>query len=135
MQPDITLKPPRIIEQSHFSEANSFSASQKISPILWQPKIHFRIHESPTPVPIWARSALLTYPIPILRTHFNIILPSTPRFSKRSLSLSFPHENPVCIFLSPLRATCPSHLLPFHYIRYLSCPSRFKTRFDLIGRR
>ena len=133
MQPDITLKPPRIMEQSP-SEANSFSASQKICPILWQPNIYYRIHKSPTPVPIWVRSIQSTHPIPLLKIHFNIVLPLTPRFSKRSLSLRFPHENPVCIFLSPTCATCPSHLLLFHYIR-ISRPSRFKTQFDLIRRR
>jgi len=39
-------------EQSSFSEANRFSASQEIPRILWNPKVHCRIHKCPLPVPI-----------------------------------------------------------------------------------
>jgi len=38
-----------------------------------------------------------------LKIHLNIILPSTPGSPKRSLSLTFPHQNPV--YASPLPHT------------------------------
>ena len=53
-----------------------------------------------------------------LKIHINIIIPSTPRSPKWSLSLGFPYQNPVCASPAP-------HTL---YIPRPSHSSRFFTR-------
>jgi len=84
------------MEQSPFWEANRFSASHEILRILWNPKVHYSIYKRTPPDPILSQIDPVHIPSSYLqKIHFNIILPSTPRSSKRSLSLRFPHQLPV----------------------------------------
>jgi len=86
-------------------EANCFSASQKIPCILWNLKVRYCSHKCPPPVPILSHiNPVHDLASHILKINLNIILPSTPGSSKCSLSLRFPHQNPV--YTSTLPHTC-----------------------------
>ena len=102
--------------QSPSWAAECLAASQEIPRISRKPKVHHRTHKRPPPVPILGQPN----PVHMLTSHFleihpNIIHPSTPRSPQWSLSLRFPHQDPIHpplirIVLSPEQA---SHLWMF----------------------
>ena len=69
---------------------------KKFPAFLWNPKVHYPTHKRPPPV------SVLGQPNPVhittshlLEIHLNIIHTSTPRSPQWSLSLRFPHQDPI----------------------------------------
>ena len=104
------------MEQGPSWEADTFSVRQEIPRILWNPKVHYRIHKSPPPVLILSQlHPVHTSTFHFLKIHLNIILLSSSGSPKWSLSFRFSHENPV--YTSPLHHT-PHMLRPSHSSRF-----------------
>ena len=97
--------------QSPSWEANWLAASQEIPRILWNPKVHYRIHKPPPPISILGQPIQSINPHPtswrsilILSTHLLLGLPSG------ILSSGFPTKTLYTPLSSPIRATCPGGL-------------------------
>jgi hypothetical protein len=80
------------------------SASETIPRLLRNPKIYYRVHNSPPPVHILSHlNPVHTHKPCFTTTHFNIILPPTPKFFEWSFSWSFKRIPPS-----------PRHCVTFH---------------------
>lgn len=89
------------VEQCTSWEASSFSASQEILNILWNLKVYFCVHSNLRHCPILINMPLV-HDLPSQVFHVVCFLQCSP------LKLSF--------LVSPLRSTCPTHLIIFFLI-------------------
>ena len=107
------------MEQSPSWKPDRFAASQEIPNILWNPKVHYCIHNCSLPVLVLRQLDPVHTPTShFLKIHFNIILPSTPWSSKWPSGLfpsGFPTKTLYTTILSSIRATCPAHPILLYF--------------------
>ena len=95
---------------------------KKFPAFLWNPKVYYRIHKRPPPVPVLGHPNPVHIPIShLLEIHPNIIHPSTPRSPQWSLSLQFPHQDPIRppLLTHTRHMPSPSHSSRFYHPQYL----------------
>jgi len=120
------------MQQTPSWEANRFSASQEIPRILWNPKVHYRRHKCPPPVPILSQLHPLYTPHPtswrsilILFFHLRLGLPSG------LLPSNLPTNTLYTPLLSPIRATCPTHPILLYFITRTILGVQFRSFNDI----
>jgi hypothetical protein len=96
------------MEKSPSWEANSHPASEKNPRLLWIPKVHYRVHNSPPLIPILSQmNPVHTFPPHFLKTQSNIIFPSVLR-SEWSVPFRF-HDYNFIILQIGFEITQKSH--------------------------
>jgi hypothetical protein len=103
------------MEQSLSSEANSHSASHKIPCLLWNPKFHYHVHNSPPLVPI------LSQMHPFHFTSLRYI-----KIVSFYLRLGFPTNILYTYLMSLMRATHAVHLILLDLISLIISGEAYK---------
>ena len=103
--------------QSPSWEANWFAASQQIPRISRNPKFHYRTHKHLPPLCILGQPNPVHIPTSHLpEIHPNIIHPSSLGLPTGLFLSGFPTKNLYTPLSSPIRATCPAHLILLDFI-------------------
>ena len=113
------------MDQSPFWEAKRYSASQKTSHVLWNPKVYYRFHKHKLPISVL--SQINPVHAPMLRFHFNIIFSSTYVFHMVFFPQVFPPKMLYAPLLFPIQATCHGRLILLDLITRIIFGKEYKS--------
>jgi len=98
-----------------------FSSSQQIFRILYNPNVHYRIHNSTPFAPTRSRNnPIHVSPTYFLKKHFKIVLLFTPIPLNPFLSLKFCNETLYEFTFSPTHVTRPTHFILLDLITHIT---------------
>ena len=110
------------------SEKTSSSTSQEIPHILRNLKVHYSIHECSPPAPILSHiDPVHAHTSHCLKIHLNIILSSMPGSSKWFFPSGFHTKTLQTPLLSPICATCPTHLILLELITQIISGEEYRS--------
>jgi hypothetical protein len=98
------------MELSFSWEASSCAATEELSNILWNPKVHYCVHRSPPLVAILSQTNT-AHTTAYIKINFNIIHHLRPGLPSGLPPSGFPTNILYTFLFSPIRSTCPAHLI------------------------
>jgi hypothetical protein len=117
----------RLIKLSTSWEATSFSAAKECPQLLWNPRVHYRVHKAHH----WARLIQSIQPHYISLRFF--LTPSSHPHLCLSIGLFLSvHQNPVGSPLLLMRVTCPVHLIILDLKILILCGEEYKLWCSLL---
>jgi hypothetical protein len=125
------------MEKSPSWEANSCPSSQKISRLLWNLKVHYRVYKNPPLVCFLSQmNSAHVFPPHFSKIHSEFFLSIISRSSKYSHSFRLSDKNFVCICHLPVHAKCPTRLTLINVITLIVVPVLLTEHHDMraIGR-
>jgi hypothetical protein len=100
------------MEQSPSCEANSHSANQETPCLLWNPKVYYSVHKGAPLAPTLSQiNPIYTLPFYFPKIYSNNFLSLSLALPSGLFLSGFPTEIFYTSLISPMNATCPTHLL------------------------
>jgi hypothetical protein len=113
------------MELSPSSEAASCATTQEFPNILWNTKVHYRVHKRPPLAPILSQiNPVYTTPSYLSKMHFNIIHP--PKSWSSFYPSGFPTNILYAFLFCRMRDTYHAHLLLFDFIILIILGEEYK---------